>query len=219
MAVIHAPGVCRYTVMGTVIDRPFANIIDIEIDTSLGTGTRSDAIWAIAGDILNNYYEIIAENLVPEVTFEAVRWVDLDAIDGETGERTSTSEHTLPLSGNSTGDIDAGSISMLVKKNLVGSARNARSGRMYIPGLGAAGIENNQLSEATHSVWQTRMSQFHENITDEALIYDFTVDMCVVHTPGISEYGEGTVYEATSTHVSNLTVERRLATQRRRLRG
>lgn len=219
MAIIHAPGVCRYTVKGIVVDRPWANIIDMEIDTSGGLGTRSDAIYNVAGDILNNYVEHMLQGLSNEVRFEEISWVDLDTPAGTTGSRTSTSEYTLPETGTSSNEFEAGSVAILYTKELVGSARNARTGRMYVPGPGSTGTENNELLPLTLTNRQAAADTFLDNITDEAAIYDYTVDMCVVHTPGISGYGAGEIYEASSTHVSRLAVQPRLATQRRRLRG
>lgn len=219
MAIIHADKVCRYTVGGVIIDRPWNCIIDMEIDTSLGIGSRNDAIFNVAGDILNNWTEFVMDGLVEEMTFDYIRWVDLDSINGSTGTRTQTSEYSLPVTGNAPAQLDSGAIAILYTKELVGAARNARTGRMYVPGLRANATEHNQIDPATLSTRQGDIDTFLSNITDEGLIYDFTVDMCVVHTPGISEYGSGEVYEATSTHVSRLSLQQRLATQRRRLRG
>lgn len=219
MAIIHAPGVCRYTVKGMIADRPWANIIDMEIDTSLGFGPRNDAIFTTAGDILNNWVDHMMPGLVPEMSFTEISWVDLHTIDGTTGSRSATSEYTLPVTGDSASDFNAGSIAYLYTKELVGAARNARTGRMYVAGPGTVGIEDNMIQPNTLSDRQDDADTFLANITDEGAIYSYTVDMCVVHTPGISGYGPGDVYEATSTHVSRLALQPRLATQRRRLRG
>lgn len=219
MAIIVAPRVCRFAVSGMIYDRPFVNIIDMDIDMSGVTIDRADAIFNTAGDILNNYVDHILEGLVAEVEFQEVSWLDLNSVDGGTGSRSATSENTLPANGTGISDFEAGSVAILYTKELVGAARNARTGRMYIPGPGTTGTENNQLLPATQASRQTSADTFLANITDEAAVYQYTLDMCVVHTPGISGYGAGEVYNATSTHVSRLAVEPRLATQRRRLRG
>lgn len=219
MAIIHAPGVCRYTLKGMIADRPWANIIDMEIDTTLGIGDRSDAIFTTAGDILNNWVEYMLPGLVPEMSFTEISWVDLNTTDGTTGQRSETSEYTLPENGDSAGEFNAGSVAFLYTKELVGAARNARTGRMYVAGPGTVGIEDNMLLPNTLANRQAAANTFLANITDEGAIYNYTVDMCVVHTPGISGYGPGDVYEATSTHVRHLALQPRLATQRRRLRG
>lgn len=219
MAIIHCPGVCRYTLYGQVADRPWNTIMDFRIDTTGSVVSRSEAIYGIAGDIINNFLDEFRDRLSPDATLAGIRWLDLDALDGETGQRTSTSEYTLPLSGEASSGTQTGGDSILIHKNLVGAARNARSGQWYFAGVAQAAIQENQVIGSVVAAMNTELATFLANVNDSGAPIDRSQRMCVIHTPGIATYSDGEVYEATSTDVDSLTVDPRAATQRRRTRA
>lgn len=219
MAKIVANGVCRFTVHGTTVDRPWAVILDMDIETTGGIESREDAIFAVAGDIINNWVEYLLPLQDSSGSLTGVSWVDLDNLNGTTGSRSNTSEHTLPLPGGSSGGLDSSATAVLVRKELAGAGRGSRPGRMYFPGPSGSAYEDNELGSSSLAGWQTAFNSFFDNITDEGGLGMAALDLCVVHTPGISEYAPGDTYTATSTHVVALSVQPRVATQRRRLRG
>lgn len=218
MAVILAPGVCRYTLSGSYLDNEWANIIDMDIETTGSPVSRGEAIWNIAGDILNNWADLIMAGRPPAMTFDEISWVDLDSVDGTTGSRTVTSEYTLPVTGSGTGEPIAGNVAFLVKKELEGGARNARAGRLYLCGLTEAQVNGNELFPSILTSLGGAFETFLTNINDMQEPLSYQADMCVVHTPGISDLPAGAVYNATNTHVSALVLDSKVATQRRRLR-
>lgn len=219
MAKIVAPGVCRYTVHGTTVDRPWAVILDMDIETTGSNDSRDLTIFNVAGDIINNWVEYLLPLQDSSGSLTGVSWVDLDSINGITGSRSNTSEYTLPLPGGSSGGLDSSATAVLVRKELAGAGRGSRPGRMYFPGPSGSAYEDNVLGPSSLATWQTAFDTFFDNITDDGGLLDYALDLCVVHTPGIDGYGPGDTYNATSTHVVAMSVQPRVATQRRRLRG
>lgn len=204
--------VCRFTVNGTYDGEQVANIIDMQIDTTGGLASRDEGIYAVAGDIINNWDDHVVATSVPEYVFTSVSWVDLNSLDGATGERTSTSDTTLPSAGRDPGNGMPGNVAARVIKRQDGG-RRARNGRMYLVGVSeshtSAG-EPNRLGTEFVALRQDAMDSFLDGINDrEGPNTDITAKMVVVHA------AEGAV--PSYTDVDALVVEAQLRTQRRRL--
>jgi hypothetical protein len=222
MAAIVAPGVCRYAVHGTFGGQDIVNIFDIKIDTTGSTISRTDAINAQAGIVINQWTSDICTQISNNYTFTSVSWVDLDTDAGETGERSSTGTITLPQTGSSTQTPLPGSVCLLAHK-LAGKARNTRNGRLYLCGITenmtVAGAPNN-IAAANLAGFQTQFTALKGNIEQEGGgVGDYSSKIVVVHT---STKGPGTEkvlpYYTGQTPISGFKVDGLLATQRRRLR-
>jgi hypothetical protein len=218
MALI-VPGVCRYTVNGTFSDRPVANIIDMRIDTT-GTATaRSDAVQDQAGIILNEWSDHVLVTCGNRYTALSVSWVDLDDADGSTGLITEGEDETWPQAGLEASSQFPGSVNILVTKVHAGG-RQTRNGRMYLAGVAEAwtAAATPQAMDGTFvTAWQTNMDNLLDGINTTGSVFEYDSFMCVVH---ITERDiDGNPTEGNSNDVTALTVNARLATQRRRLRG
>lgn len=206
-------GVCRYTFNGLIMDRPFANIMDMQIDTTGSTASRGDAIYDCAGNMLNAWVSYIAPRVVGECSLTSISWTDLDSLTGVTGERSSTSETTLPVSGGASSATSPGSVSVLVTKQTQ-SQRGARNGRWYQTGISEDAAQGQNLGTSVRDAWQTAFDSFLTQINDEPFgVFEYEKRAVVVHTTADQpDIGTFTAVEA-------LNVGGRLATQRRRLRA
>lgn len=214
MAPIVAPQVCRFTINGTYAGEEVANVIDMQVDTTGGPEDRPTACYLIAGDILNNWDDHIRPGLVAAYTAVSVSWVDLNSLDGSTGERTSTSDTTWPANGGDSGAPSVGAGSVRLNK-LQDGGRRARNGRLYLPGYSEGWTTSGQpnfLTPAIVAGWNESASDFLEGINDaEGPNNDHTRKMVVVHTVGGTYIGY--------SDVTALVCQAEVATQRRRMPG
>lgn len=222
------PGVCRYTINGTINDRTSANILDMQIDTTGTVVTRTEAVLEVAKDILNAWHGNVLAGLSAGAVATSVTWVDLDEADGSTGEITSTSSNNWPSGGPAGGETLPGATSVLVRK-LTTSGRGQRSGRLYLAGMNEGAIQGQFLTAGAFAGLQTQFDNFANAINDQG-IFDIQRQLVVVHVltreaptpesaPGRGDGHLGAPLTGNYTAVENLAVEQRLATQRRRLRG
>lgn len=214
MAAIVAPGICRFVVNGEYASRPVVNILDMDIGVGGSAVSRSDAIYQKAGDILNDWTENILPILDDNYLAASVSWIDLNTLDGPTGERNSTDERTWPLVGTRTGQGMPGAMAFRVNKNTV-AARGQRQGRMYLCGVQEADTDDsnpNVVAPARIAVMNTALSNFLDDINEGGGgVGDYSANLVVVHTK------DGVFTSASD--VTALTVDTRLGTQVRRLRG
>lgn len=214
MAALVAPGICRFTVNGTYAERPIANIVDMQIDTTGTTTDRDDACFRMAGVLLNQWTDDILPLVADNYQATSVSWVDLNSLTGSTGERTSTDAETWPASGEGTQAANSSAIAFRVDKSSV-ARRGQRQGRMYLVGVPESATEDgspNTLIGGVVTAMNSALASFLDNIRQEdADPGNYQSRMVVVHT--VED-----VFESWS-YVESLTVNGRLGTQVRRLRG
>lgn len=210
MALLIAPGICRYAVHGEYAGQPIVNIIDMKIDTTATTTEREDAIDDQAGILINEWSDSVLVNVTNKYTAQSVSWVDLDEEDGSTGERSSTGAQTWPKIGSISGGAFPGNVALRINKNTV-ARRGQRQGRMYIVGLGENNTdEPNTLNTAGLNVWATAMESFLGDINQEdPQVGQYQSAMVVVHT-------KDQVFTSHSV-ITGLSPDQRLGSQRRRL--
>lgn len=215
MAPLVVPDVCRFTVNQTFEGQPVANIIDMQIDTTGSSTTRTDAIFNIAGDILNNWTDHVLQFQSNNLTAVDVSWVDLNTLTGSTGARSTTSDNSWPQAGPGAQSAFPGMVALRVDKQVVGN-RQARNGRMYLCGMSedlTADSPANEWAPSTISSYQAEINEFLDGINDQdigGIPIDIQRQLVVVHTVN----GVGTGY----SEVSNLLVRSRVASQVRRTR-
>lgn len=211
MAIV-LPGVCRFSVLGDYAGQDCVNIIDMQIDTTGSVVSREEAIFTVAGDILNNWTDHILPGICPPYTAEAVAWVDLDDADGSTGQRSTTSAETWPMAATGNGPGLPGNTAIKVIKQCEGG-RRTRNGRMFLAGVSegdtGTGVEANRFAEAAAAATTTRLASFLDGINDT--LDDPQRVMVVVHDAA------GTTPSFTS--VTALIASRELGTMRRRMPG
>lgn len=212
-----APGVCRYTVNGTYLGRPVANILDQLIGDNVGPTTRSEAIDDTAGDIIDAWSQHVLSFVNTGYTALNVSWVDLDNDQGETGSKSSTTDETWPQSGLSDGDPYAASVALLVTKQ-TSSGRGQRNGRMFIAGLDESFVTGNSIEPTVLSGIQTEMDAFTEALTETGVIATYTTEPVVVHTRNTGTPADPVIEFVSHTPVTSFRAEARVASQRRRNR-
>lgn len=206
-------GVCRFSFEGFLIDRPSVNIWDMWIETTGIAVSREEAIYNLAGNLLNAWVTHLAPVISDEFVLTRVGWVDLDSPNGSTGERLQTSENTLPEAGFGEGEADSGNVAILVTKQTQGG-RGTRSGRWYQGGVMQFQAEHNTLVPAELTNIQDAFDGFLAQANDGGLPpVAIGRQAVVVHTTGPNPQ------VGTRSDVTGLVVQERLATQRRRLRG
>lgn len=214
MAPIVIPNIVRYAVNGSYAGETVANILDMEVVvTSEPIDDRAEAIFEVAGDILNNWDDHLLNLATERYTATSVSWVDLNSFDGETGSRSSTSANTWPAPGRNTGTGMPGNVSCRVEKNQSGG-RRTRNGRMYLVGHSEQGTDVNSpnlWTSAHQAAVNETVSDFLDGINNEAGPDGREQALVVLHTP------EGAA--VSSSLVTSLTCRPVVATQSRRLPG
>lgn len=185
MALI-APGVCRYSIIGTVDGQDVINVFDYLVDTTGDVNDRPGAINGIAGDIINNWTDHILPGLSASYSALEVRWVDLDDADGTTGSRSSTSNETWPQPGLVSGAVLPNNTCALVVKRLEGKNRQQRNGLTRLGGIPEAftvpGSGNFLTSDAVTG-YTDSLNEFLSGTNDaEGPEIGAQRQMCVVHT-------------------------------------
>lgn len=205
-------GIVRYTFEGTYLDRPWANILDIRIDTTGSPASRDGAIYDVAGHLMNCWADHIANQVVIACELDRVSWVDLNSVDGSTGSRSGTSENTAPIPGIGDGPPSGGNLAVLISKQVI-SSRGARNGRWFQVGIAETVTQGNILAPTNQTAWQTAFDAFLSAVNNDGIIVVATQEAVVVHTTGLNPT------TGTFSLIEQMVVQSRLATQRRRLRG
>jgi len=202
--------VCRFTAHGTIHDRPWANVIDMELQAFV-FDERNDVIQDQARIIINEWADKWGGGVGAGWVFTGVSWVDLNSAEGNTGLRTNSPQRALPVAGSGGGETLAGAAALLVRK-LGSSGRGVRPGRWYIPGVTESQVNGNVLISSFPANYQTRADDLLSGLNQTGgTILDYESHLVVVHTQdGLT---------GSFTRVNSLQVDSRLATQRRRLRG
>lgn len=179
---IIAPEVARFSIVGQYGGQLVVNVIDVSIDTDPGT-TRPDAIFNVAGDLLNQWSDHVLPLLQPEYSAQEVRWVDLDSLSGSTGARSSTDGSTWPEAGTQTGFPMPGNVTMRMVKQITG-ARGRRAGQLKL-----AGMSEGYTLDGSPNVWDpAAIAAFNtafEDLKDGingAVAEGYTANIVVVHT-------------------------------------
>lgn len=219
--VLIVPGVCRYAINQTLMGNNVTTIWDTVIDPTGPFAERDDCVQDHAGDIINAWCDNVLNKQVSNLGVISVSWVDMDSLDGTTGARTSTEDHTLPVSGEDTGSPMPGNVAALVTKQINGS-RSRRNGRLYVAGVPEndtpdSGAGNSLTGPAT-AAWQSQFDAMLDDLEEphEAPTGGYDAVPCVVHVT--ERDAEGNPTAGVHTAIAALQVNSLLATQRRRLR-
>lgn len=211
------PGVCRYAINGRAAGRNVVNVLDYKIDTTGTTADRAQSCSDQAGILINQWATSIMPILHSTYSFESVTFADLDSANGTTGSRSITSLRSLPIAGGGTGDALPSNAAGLITK-VTNSARGQRNGRLYLSPHGETNSIGNELIGVVRDDWQARFTAFlGDTEQSDPNLGVYTSEMVVVHIETRDLAGNPAT--GSSTNVSAMSVQTRLATQRRRLRG
>ena len=208
--------VCRFTVNGTYLGRPTANVLDMVVLNNTN-GPRQDVLDDVAGDIIDAWDSHILSWVNTGYEAVSVSYVDLDSEDGVTGVKTSTTDTTWPNNGASDGDPISGSIAALVTKQCP-SARGQRNGRMFIAGLDESFVSGNLIDAGVAVGIQTELGDLLEELTETGVTADYEKFPTVVHTQIAGTPENPVLIYKGNTQITNFALNRRVASQRRRNR-
>lgn len=204
------PNVARYTVEGTYLDAPVANVIDMYIPDGWAGLTRDDAVEQVGRNVLTGWYLEILPVMKGQYIAQDVTWVDLNTADGSTGTVVvgNQPEYTFPYPGAIGGEPYTAAVATLVTKNTV-ARRGERQGRMFLCPPGEADIIGNTIQPDYLTALNSALSDFTEYLYAGTENSAYPV---VVHQPAGGTFG-------TSTPVTGMTARARVSTQRRRNRA
>ncbi len=209
------PGIVRFTVHQSMFSRQIANILDYKISDQDVTFGRPEAALDQAKIIAKEWKLRFLVGQSSSLKLEKISWVDLNSLDGSTGEFQGDADIPLNVVGGLTGDALTPSTAVLFTKIAAGG-RGTKSGRMYLAGLSEAMnlSGNSRFMNATlRNDLQAAAALFLSNTNQEAGVagVSYDSDMHVVHQrPAVPAF---------SSVVTAIIPQDLLATQRRRLRG
>ena len=211
------PDVVRFSVNQSIGSRNLANVLDYQIEETLGPETREEIIKLHADLIATAWNDTFAVLQSSIVALENVSWVDLSSATGSTGTGGDGATPPWPTNASGTGAIMPNNVAVLMHKNLLGSSRGSRRGRMYIGGIqeGATGVADpSNLGGSDAAAFSTAGTNFLEQTSGALAGYDAA--LAVVHI--LTRDGNGNPLTGSSSAVVSFLVDPTLATQRRRLR-
>lgn len=211
MALLVVAGVLRIAILGHVANgQKCVNIVDVHVDEIEGGGRDADLLDDVARDVLNNWQDEMLGHLGGTYVVEGANWVDLDSADGSTGNLAVDSGK--PIAGLASTALLPGQVCALVHKNLQGSSRGTRSGRMYLGTLAENVVDDNGMLDAGFiGNLNSDLEDFKDGVNGVVVgTHGRTQNLCVVHAPA----DEGTSQD----HISTYSVDPKVATQRRRIR-
>jgi hypothetical protein len=214
---IVAPDVCRYTINGTIFGRPTANIMDMVVLPQLST-PRSDSILEVAKNLLDHWTDSTVSLMTPNSQLESVSWVDLDSLDGETGSIIEGNTHTWPEPGTASGESLPASVSVLVTK-VAASSRGKRNGRLFLTGASETWTSGNFLTLTALGGYQSGMTDLLEQMTETSVLATTQYFPTVVHTKNVGTPTAPIIEYQGNSQIHAMTVNQRVASQRRRNRG
>lgn len=211
MAPIVAPNIARFTVNQAIGGQDVANVLDMRVTNINPLESRDQALFELAGDILNNWSEHIQAFQIDDISALSVSWLDLDSLTGTRGERTQTSTYEWPRNGRNVTDAAMPAVVAARVDKATTGVRGTRGGRMYISGCveqWSAASVTMTWDSATQDSLNGFLADFLDGINDEAGVNGRDQELVVVHTRN----GAYLDYSA----VSALTLNPNISTQVRR---
>jgi hypothetical protein len=218
---IVAPTIVRFTMKHLLTGGHEADtILDLSVD-EVGT-TRHDAVVGCVPTVRDAWQTRIIPRLDGNVAFTGMHYLDLDSTSGISGDLGPNA--AKPITGSFNFSPTSPNVSYLCIKHCTHNRRQ-RSGRMYLPGVDEANVDSaGNVLGAYITGTNAVLESLRVDLTNVASVtHPATTAWRVVHVEtydGISVPGHPNGLPATwsSSDVSSVTVDGRVATQRRRLR-
>lgn len=207
--------VVRFTVHGTYAGQDVANVWDIRVIPA-GSHTRHEAIADVAKHLVDGWWLTLdTDPINTGYVATLLSWVDMNAIDGETGSTLTGNAHSFPKSGDSEGLRMPGNVSYKVRKTIDGT-RGKRSGSAFIAGVNEEATVNgapNMVTAAYVTLLQTAMNGWRESLDGESSVCTRFPVVCHTKLDGLPPHPVANGF----SNMGPLIVEDRLSSQRRRL--
>ncbi len=217
---VVVPTIVRFSMQHTQGNgRPADVIFDLSLDES-GV-TRHDAVNELVPVFVGMYQDDICGTFWSSLHFTGSRWLDLDSLGGTGGFQAPISGK--PTTGGSSGAMGAPMAAVLVHKHCL-HTRSQRDGRSFIPALAEVDYDDvGTLSSTVRTAWQNRLDTFKGHINALESSGLGSVAWRVVHVEGHTEpspgHPAGQPNEWSSSDIISLSIDPKIATQRRRNRG
>lgn len=191
---------------------PFVSSIKVSLDE---TGiSRADAVDILVPGVVTQWQDNICAFLQSNWTFTGARWLDIDSETGTGGFQGPVSGH--PVNAGSAGSMCPPQVAMLFHLQCRHDRRQ-RHGRLFLPVVGESDVDNNGLIGTTAtSAWAGRVNGFRTDVADLSATGLESVAWRVVHVE--SHDSDHDPDSWSSSDVDTVTVDARVATQRRRAR-
>jgi len=159
-----------------------------------------------ARELLNAWQDDMMDEIPNNYVLDGCRYRDRNEAAGVVG--TLGPNSAKALTGGATGACTSPNVAILVHKNATLHA-GQRSGRIYLPGAPDAEIdEDGNLSATLKTAWNTALASFYSKVDGGTP----GNELHIVHFTGPDDD------TGTSTFVTGLTLDPKVATMRRRLR-
>lgn len=202
-----APTVVRYAMNHLLVNgRTATCIVDVSIDEF--ATSREEAVAQAAPIVVGSWQTNIANLFTTKTSFTDCKWLDLDSMDGISG--TTGPQPGKPIHGNGVTATVSPNVAFLIHKHCTHN-RAQRDGRLYLPEVGEAAIDDAGLVAGTYITaltnafngLKTDLSQLGTTISGASSFWR------VVHR---------TATGWSSSDVKSISVDPRVATMRRRNR-
>jgi hypothetical protein len=194
------------------------NVIHVSVDAAPTEG-RDAAVDVVNSHMCGIYQERVVKNFTNTAHFVGCHWMDLDSLDGRTGDLGPAAGH--PGNGTDPAQWPPLQVSFLV--HLQSTQRiGQRQGRMYVSGPAEAEIDNaGAISSTVLASEYTALNGMRTDITG-IVIPDIGGDFNpaawrTIHVHKLDPV-DPTTWTWSSTTVDNCVVDPQVATQRRRNR-
>lgn len=192
--------------------QPWDCVVDLSMD-EIGID-REDAIRNTIGDIVGIWQENVSQWTSPNDNFIGARWLDIDSLEGSSGFEGP--QPGKPVHGGTGLQWTTPQVALLAHK-LCTHTRSQRNGRMYIPAVAESEVDDGGLLTAgAVTNWTERLNQLRTDWQDLSSPGTSELAWRVVHVT--NHDSEGKPSEWNSSNVASVTIDSRVATQRRRLR-
>jgi len=194
-------------------------IIDISVDQFVGS--RATSVNNVVPKVMVSWQEKVVKYMSNDFSFTGCRYLDLDSTDGTGGFSPPVVGHPVN-SGGSTAQAPP-NVCMLVHKQC-GHNRAQRNGRMFLPGAAENEVANDgTLTTVARTAWTGNVEAFRADVASGVFFPPATTSWRVVHVAGhtgspLPGYPNGKPNAWSSSDISSVSVDTKVATQRRRLR-
>jgi len=196
--------------------RPGVCIVDISVDENVEG--RDVAVSDVVSHIAAPWQDNMLANMTGNVTFTGGHYIDLDSLNGQTGDFGPAAGH--PTTGAIVGTPYLQPATAYLIHKASGSHRGTRNGRMFVPGLAESEVDEAGVVQASRvSSWNTKLALFKtacQNLFTSAL--DGSTAWRTVH---VNKAGspDPSLWTWSSSTITSAFCDVKVATQRRRLRG
>ena len=212
---ILAPTIVRFTFkMSWNGVRTVNNVMDVSVEGG-GVNTRDEAVDHVVGSMSGLWQERVIGFGPAGVTYQGAHWLDLDSLDGRSGDIGPAGGH--PTVGSDASTMFPPNTAYLIHLNST-ARRGQRQGRMYLAGAPEGSADNNgTLIPGIAASWDGHLNGLR---TDIPALFDAEGGTAAWRTVHVTkpDKNDPDTWTWSSTTITSCATDPKVATQRRRLR-